>query len=269
MDMDTEVAQATKEVAAEQKASKEAETPTIETPQEKPAEEKSEDIGSKPDEELNEAQLAKREKNRQSHLNSKLAQMRRENRELKARIETPKETVKSEAPKPEDFKTWGEYTKAETGYLLDQKLAERDKKTEESSKTQAIDAYKQTRVTEVAQRTQEFIKQVPEYTELYNENQDFLSNLPPAIEEALTEADDATLAVYALMKEGKLEELENMSPYKIAMEIAKAEIRGKSYLTPKKVTNTPAPITAAKGNSSGGKPLHLQSPDELMKHFGF
>ena len=279
--MDTAITQATNEVAAEQKASNEAviDTPKVEAQEEAQNDsnednsKESEEIGSKPDEALTKEQLAKRERNRQSHLNSKLAQMRRENRELKARFEQAQkapETPKQEAPKESDFENYGDYLKADAKYQIKQELAERDKVSKEATKSQAIDAYKQGRVQEIAGKTQEFVKQVPEYTELCSEYSDFLNNIPPEIEEAFLEAEDAPLALYALMKEGKIEELETMSPYKISMEIARAEIRGKSYLAPqRKVTNAPAPITAAKGNSSGGKPLHQQSPDELMKHFGF
>ena len=291
MDIDAVIAEAVK-AAEPAQASPEAKTDTAPPKQEgtqdnpantnDPAE--SPDTQTKADHELTAEQLAKREANRQSHLNSKLAKMRRENRELREAVERSAKPPQQAAPnapngapkKPveTDYSTWGEFLDAKDTYFekladwkLEQKLAERDTKTTETAKSQEVTAQKVQRIQEIATQEQEFAKANPEYTALYNEYSDFMSNIPKPVAEALMEADNATLALFALMKEGKLESLEDMSPYKISMEIGKAEIRGEGYLNRNKVTNAPAPMSPSKGTSVGGKSIDRMSYDELKDSF--
>lgn len=280
MDIEAVIAQATTQAAPESKAPEmEAKTETAPT-QEAEGKENSPNLENKPDSELTAEQLEKREANRQSHLNSKLAKMRRENRELKERIDavsknqatTAASPQLETAPKEEDFDSYGDYLRADARWAAKQELAERDTKTKEAAietaKTHAVNAQKVERINEVANQEQEFAKTNPEYNALYKEHGDFMDNLPLQIAEALMEAENAPLALFALMKEGKLEGLEDMSPYKISMEIGKAELRGQSYLTQQnKATNAPTPIQAARGTTSASKSLENKSVEELMKQF--
>jgi len=262
MDINTVLGTAT-EVATEPKASTEAasENPKVEEKVEVEAPAKvEEDISKKPDSELTPEQLAKREKNRQSHLNSKLAEMRRAKRELEAQVAQlrqqpkPQEQVNNGRPRIEDFadKTWEEYNEALTDWKLEQKFSATNKQSEETQKSQQINQAKAQRVYEVAQAEAEFAKSNPEYAELVNENAAFFSGITPEIAEGLAEADNPTVAIYALMKEGGLDNLFDLTPTKLAAELAKAEIRGETYLKQvKPTTNAPAPITAARGNAVG------------------
>lgn len=292
MDLDAAIAEATQEAANEQKAST-ATTKSVEAtpqvteapivPEQETPQETVEDIGEKPDSELTPEQLAKRDKNRQSHENSKLAKLRREIRELKAErvtVQSPKpsgvsrqeyqndadyqadlERAQRGAPLMKDFKDYGAFLKADTLFDLRQ-----EQKPQAQPDTELAQ-----RMAEVERRSAEFSKQNPEYIELVKENIPFFGEVDSneSLRAGLAEAENPALSLFALMKEGRLDDLYDLSPTKLAAELAKAEIRGESYLNVRKATNAPTPITAAKGNSSGGKPLHLQSPDELMKHFGF
>lgn len=278
MDIESVIAEATTVAPEPAKVEPVAQTETPEVKEQEPENktEETQDISKKPDSELTAEQLRKREANRLSHMKSKLAKLTRENREMQAKLATP-QPEKAAAPtndgrpKEEDYQTYSDYIKAEARWeareALKQELAERDKKTSEVTQNNEVNAKKLQRIQEIATQEQEFAKSNPEYTALYNEHADFMNNLPQTVAEALLEADNASLALFALMKEGRLEALEDMSPYKLSMEIGKAELRGESYLTQRKVSNAPTPMEAARGTGSASKSLADKSVEELLKQF--
>lgn len=234
-----------------------------------------EDVSKKPDSELTPEQLAKRERNRQSHQNSKLAQLRRENRELKAKSSQPVEQPKSQAQGPNngrpDAKTfkgnYEEYNLALLDWKLAQNKAAENKQTEESKQIeQQASAFKKGGDAISAKET-EFANQAPDYANLINDNQEFFKGMTPELAQGFLDAENPTLALYALMKEGKVDDLYDLSPTKLAAELVRAEIRGESYLKQTKpTTNAPTPISPAKGNASAGKSLSASmSWDELKK----
>lgn len=284
MDLDAVIAQATQDVATEQKASEEATKAEI-TPQEpsaEPAQETEADISKKPDDALTPEQLVKREKNRESHLNSKLAQMKRANRDLQAQLaqqQAPKpqatETGQKAKPNPQDpyykDKTWEQYNEDLTDWKLEQKFSVKDKETEDTKKAEQFNTWRTEQSDRTAKQAAEAFQKLPDFKDLFEANYDTLETFDNThIEQAFYEAENPEMAAYALMKEGKLESLLQMSPARAAMEIAKAEDRGRAYLkTGKTATNAPTPISSAKGNSTGGKSLQNQSVDEVMKSLGF
>lgn len=280
MDIEAVIAQA-QEAQPESKATEVAET--TEAPVEAEAKEEPKKQEIKPDSELTPEQLAKREANRQSHLNSKLAKMRRENRELRELVQKATQTGPQtktdngmpQPPREEDFQDWDSFRAAErkhyedlADWKIEQKLSERDKKSTESTEQARIQQYQQERINQHAQKEVEFAKLVPDYEQrVYGDYGQFMSDIPPVVANALLEADNASLALYALAIEGTLEQLEDMSPYRVSIEIGKAEVRGETYLNRKKTTSAPAPIAAARGTGTTEKALHNQSVEELMKKF--
>lgn len=292
MDTDAVIAEATN-VATPAEASPEAKTevtpPKEVVPEAPQGEAETKEPQIKPDSELTPEQLAKREANRMSHLNSKLAKMKRENRELREAMDrnqapkTSQTTLPNQAkaengapvkPVESNFETWGQFLDAKDAYYealadwkVEQKLSERDTKQAESTKQEQVNAKTISRIQEVAAQEQEFAKANPEYTALYEQHADFMNNLPRPVAEALIEADNASLALFALMKEGNLESLEDLPPLKISMEIGRAELRGERYLNQNKATNAPQPMTPARGTASTGKSLENKSVEELLKQF--
>jgi len=298
MDIDAVIAEATKvaepaqastETQAEAKI--EAAPETQQVTGEKPSEAKdpteSQELQKKADHELTAEQLAKREANRQSHLNSKLAKMRRENRELREAMQRNANSAKPQnqeakqnndgrpvSPKPEQFGTWGEYEDARDAYVeqladwkLERKLAERDTKSNQTAESLKAEQEKQIRAQQATKTIDEVAKQNPDYAQLVSEHADFLNNIPPHIDDAFLMAENPGLALYALMKEGNLEALEDMTPERALMEIGKAEIRGQGYLNRNKATNAPAPISPARGTGSTSKSLESMSVEDLLKKF--
>jgi len=272
----TEAAKPTEQPAAasfEAQATEENPSPKDTTQDANDINQETDDVSKKPDSELTPEQLEKREANRQSHLNRKLAKqrLRNENAELKARLEkleqaqkTPEPKEQSGPPKLENYESLDQWVLETAKYL---------NKTENKTEPQVqpvnpADSQKQVRTAEIATQAKKFAGEVPEYAALVKENNDYLNMLPDSVQEAFLEADNAPLALYALMKEGRLEDLEDLSPSRIAMEVGRAEERGKAYLSSvKKATNTPPPIESLKGTGRATKDLDSMSVEELMKKF--
>lgn len=237
----------------------------------------SEDVSKKPDSELTPEQLAKREANRISHEKSKLAKekqkLREKNRELESRLKQleqslnqPKQQAKPDGkPDITQFDDHMEYLEALADWKLETKL-----KAANEQKPQApqVDERKLQRNQEIEQQRNALVKQAPEYQSMVAENSWYLNSMPETVQEAFYEADNAPLALYALMKEGRLEDLEDLSPARIAMEIGRAEERGKAYLgAAKTISTAPPPIESLKGTGRASKSLDSMSVEELMKKF--
>lgn len=277
-DIDAIIAEATQVAPEQPAASNEAEKPQ-ETEVTQESQETEQDIAKKPDSELTPEQLAKREKNRESHTNSKLAAMRRANRELEARLAQfnqpkPQEAEKTTKPNPNDAfykdKTWEQYNEDLTDWKLEQKLTENTKKAQETQNKQDYAKWVDDRSSKVDERLPELTKSIPDIANVLEEVEDLAQMLSPEQARIALEAEDINLAIYTLHKEGKLQDVIKLPPSQLAAAIAKAEVRGQQYLTePKQTTNAPRPMIAAKGNSTGGKSLERQSVDELMNSFGF
>lgn len=226
------------------------------------------------DSELTPEQLDKREQNRKSHQTRHEVRTKNKLRELEAKIASltqgsqpnPAETKKPDgAPKEEDYQDYTQFIRDTARY--EAKQVNPDKPVETAP--QAIDAKVVHKIGAVKQREEEFSKLASDYTELCEQNADFLKHIPKQVAEALIEADDPTLAIYSLMKDGTLEDLADMSPFRMAMTIQKAESAGQSYLNkPKPTTNAPTPLTPAKGNVSGIKSTSSMSFEELKKELG-
>lgn len=257
MDVDTVIAEA---VQADQQA--EQATPEVEV------QETEQDIAKKADSELTPEQLSKRERNRESHLKSRLARITRENRNLQARV-AQQEPVKTNAkPDINTFKgSWEEYNEALTDWKLEEKLSAKDKETQESRKAEEATNWKQAQAERTASQATEVMQKLPDFQSLFQANYDILESFDNTyIEQAFYESDNPELAAYALMKEGKLEALTQLSPVRAAIEIAKAEDRGRAYLkADKPVSKAPAPMSAVKGTGSPGKSIESMSVSELMK----
>lgn len=281
MNVDAIIAEAAQEAANEQAA---APQEVVADNQEQVTEVKAEpeeDLSKKTDEELTPEQLAKRQANRKSHENSKLAQMRRETREAKAQAQQlqaeierlkqgsqPKPEAKagSEEPKLDDFETWEDYNKALIRFEAKQIREAENKQTQETQVNQELTKWVDERSSRVDTRITELAQTIPDFEDTLEDIEDSIPALSPELAKIALEADDINLAAYTLHKEGKLLEVLKMPPMRAAMEIAKAEVRGAAYLKqPKPVTNAPAPITSARGNSVGSTSIEKMDGVSLLK----
>jgi hypothetical protein len=204
-----------------------------------------------------------------SRRDKQIGRLRAEAQQYKAELEKlqaqaqPKENQpkKSDGPQEDQFDNYGDYLKAVARYEARQELAQGQPKQE------PVDIQEQVWIAKreeyVGQQATALLETNPEYQQILTENADILDAMPPHVERAFLEAENAPLAFVALANEGKLEELLTMSPTKAAMEIAKAEIRGEAMVKAKKVTNAPTPLSANKGSGQVGKSLDAMSGKEL------
>jgi len=245
------------EIVAQEADAQVAETPETEVqeqpPQEAPEAPKTEEV---------EAPWPKKARNALSRRDKEIGRLRAQLQQLQAQREaSPQVPKKSDKPQEADFQTYGEYLKADALYDMRQELA----KEKEASKNEELSAKEREwmaeRDVEIGTKTQEYMKTIPDYAEVAQENADILSEMPPHIQKAFYEADDAPMAFYNLAKEGKLEALATMSPYRAAMEIARAEMK-KPVI---QVSKAPRPMQGATGKGPSSSSLDSKTPDELMK----
>ena len=164
----------------------------------------------------------------------------------KYQAQTDTKKPENQPPKEEDFDNFAEYLKASARFEAKQEFAENNKKVAEDRVSQQEQAWVSQREQIMVEKANELIQGNPEYKQLLVENADVLDSLPPHIERAFLEADNAALAFVALAKEGKLEALASMSPFQAAMEIGRAQDRGAALAKTKQVTQAPAPLSSAK-----------------------
>lgn len=180
----------------------------------------------------------------------------------------PQQNSRDGYPREDDFSTFAEYREAVARHEVESKYkTEMQKMQEQYQQQQALaqqQAWLQERTEVVAEKAKEYEAKHPEVAHILNETIDIADTLPPHIQQAFFEADDAPLSWAVLAKEGRLEALADLSPSRAAMEIAKAEIRGREWLKPK-TSNAPAPIKANKGTGGFSKQVDQMNPEELEK----
>lgn len=235
---------------------------------------KAEGDGTKPEEQFSKKAvnaLSRRDK-KIGKLTAEKQRLFEENETLK-KGQTPKETpTETKKPNPDDFNTWGEYLDARDEYniklaeqIADRKLNEsRTKDTEQKTKNldTEIESERAERRVEIADETRKLVSDFDKVLDAAFKG----IQLKPHVIEALDEADNGALALYAFAKEGiPLTDLNDLPLAKAAMLIARYEDKGFELTKKKQVTNAPAPISPNKGNGSSGSSLANKSVEELLK----
>jgi hypothetical protein len=176
--------------------------------------------------------------NETEKLKKALKKKNRYTENLRARLralESEHEKLKStsftkEAPKMEGFESVMDYMKAENQHFLDQKFSEHNQQ-------QQLSAVEQQKAALRAQQDQHFeagfseiVNSDPAIKSLMIEAMPAFQNMPKHVEEFLYEIDNAPAAVYALVKEGRLQDVFYMHPQIAAAELVAAQARGEQYL---------------------------------------
>jgi hypothetical protein len=196
--------------------------------------------------------------------------LRAQNQELMQRLEAlesaqPKQ-VENSVPSEDDFDTYGEFLRAEMKYQLKEELGQREKSNQEQHTQYQQEQWVSESRDRVSTQLQEEAARIPDLANVWQENGDILDALPPHVEMALYEADNAPLAIYTLAKEGKLEALATLSPARAAMEIGQAQVRADKHVNAhKKVSNAPTPMTSVKGTGSTSKTVDQMNTEQLLK----
>lgn len=200
---------------------------------------------------------------REQQLLAELTELKAKSQTQQPKYEGPREDDRNPDGSPK-YQTYGEFLQAEIEYKVKQAMAANQPKQESQTSVQE-QVWIAKREEAIGHQAAELLKSNPEYQEILEDNSEVLDVMPPHIERAFLEADNAPLAFIALAQEGKLADLLTMSPQKAAMEIAKAEIRGEAMVKAKKVTSAPAPLSSNKGTGATGKSLDNMSGDDILK----
>lgn len=226
---------------------------------------------AKPDDDM--VVFPKKAINALAHRDRKIGKLKAEQAALRAELEQYRSTQATnqktspqptqDGPREEDFDSYGDFLIARAKFELKQ-----EQKGEESKKQQTeFEAKKAQWATEreqfIATKVIEHKKVIPDFETVVNESADIADELPEYVVNAFYEADDGALAFYNLAKQGKLEELATMSPYKAAMVIARAQ--DAPVFQPK--TQAPRPMAPAKGTGITSKPLDDLSGKDLLKRW--
>lgn len=209
----------------------------------------------------------KKAKNAISRRDKEIAKLRMQLRELQSKPQQVQAAPKvDDAPKPEQFETYGDYIKASALYDLKKELRETQEAGQKKATEGEVSAQKQAYVEQRANLVEEkhnlYSKTIPDYAEVYAEHEELIAYAPEEIKAVFLEADDAALAFYNLAKEGRLGEVISSTPYRAAMLVAQAQ------LTPAQVqSSAPKPMRGATGRGKPGKSWGDMSEDELVSKF--
>lgn len=201
--------------------------------------------------------------------------LRERNKNLQDRInELETQKIETKVVDEENFEgNYGDFIKQQAVEEMRAELGLTQQKQEINSLQQQQDAIMVERSQKVSEEAGDYASNSSDFKDIMSNEEAIatLDSLAPEIQELFFELENAPLAAYALVKEGKLDNLAYMSPYMAAAELLAAQARGSDYYkeslkTP--ITKAPAPMRGVKGISKGSKNLDDKTPEELIKHFG-
>ncbi len=239
-------------------ASAEVENAAETQPDEQPTEEASQD---KSKEEVD-VPFPKKAKNAISYRDKQIAKARAQYRELEAKynelMAQQQPANEDSSPREENYESYSDYLEAKVLHKIKSEQAQQQQPKEDTAKAQ----YNAQREQEISVKAQEYMKSIPDYAEVFQENADIIDYLPAEIQQVFYDADDAALAFYNLAKSGELVNLAEMSPTLAAMKIAQAQVPVQRPVLPKH-----QPMQGAKGTGRSGKSLVDMTPDEIAKKY--
>ena len=244
------------------------ETPVTEevNPETEAQEPGTEEAESKTDEEL----FPKKAVNALSRRDKKIGKLQAEKQALMQEIEALRkgaskpEIKESTEIKEEDFATYGEYLKAVAREEAKQEYQKAQKEQQELKQKGEAESWRTERIEALEDNAAEAKKAFPDFDRLADEALK-AANLGQHVIDAFLEAENPAFALYSLVKENSLDSLNDMSPARVAMAIARAEDKGLALSKTKQISKAPQPLSPAKGVTPTGKDLSSLSFMELKK----
>ena len=162
---------------------------------------------------------------------------------------------KLSAPKEADFegKPYDDWRDAKTEHALEKKFIENKAGDIKAQLSESEKAWKEERAQILNDNGDEAAKTFSDFHDVMKQSGRAMAALPAEIKDVFLEADNGAFALYALAKEGALEDLADMSPARAAMIVAKMEDKGLSLSKTKEVSKAPAPLEAVKGTGTSRK----------------
>lgn len=227
--------------------------------------ENADDDGGEVDKEMKTIKKALSKKNRY------IDNLRSRNRALEQQIQKLRETKPElgEAPKMEGFESVLDYVRAQNQHDLKTELSNQRSEMQIAALEQQKAALKIEQEERIGQETAELVSTNADAKAVLQKNLAVIQSMPKHIEELLYEVDSPSVAAYALAKEGRLEQVYNMSPQIAVAELVAAQFRGQQYLAQgqkQAVSKAPKPMEASKGTGKVGSTISSKtSPEKILK----
>lgn len=217
---------------------------------------------SEPDDKALAKKLSKQDR-RIGRMTAEKYQMRQTIAQLEEKL------AKLSAPKEADFegKPYEELLEAKAEHAADKRFIENKASDMKAQLSDSEKAWREERAQFLDDNGAEAAKTLPDFHDVMKQSNRAMAALPAEIKDVFLEADNGAFALYALAKEGMLEDLADMSPARAAMVVAKMEEKGLQLSKVKEVSKAPAPIEAVRGTGTVSKSLASMSADELYDNW--
>lgn len=176
---------------------------------------------------------------------------------------------KKPAPQMEQFDSVLDYVKADSAHLMEQKFTEQQQQQQLSALEQQQLALRAQQDEQLGSEVAELVASNAEAKAILTKNLPVIQAMPKHIEDLLYEIDDAPSAIYALSREGRLQDIYYMNPYVAAAELVQAQNRGQQYLekaaAPQK--QPPKPLDGLKGRGTSSRNEEAMSGLDLLKKY--
>jgi hypothetical protein len=200
--------------------------------------------------------------------------LRARNRTLEAEMQKLRASPNGSDKKPpsmDQFESVLDYVKAENSYELDKRFSEQQSQQQLSLLEQQQAAIRQQQTQAMAQDFAELSSVSSEAKSVLEQAMPLVGQMPAHLDSLFFEIDNAAAAIYALAKEGRLQDVYYMHPHIAAAEIVQAQQRGLQYMAnatrqvPQK--QPPKPLDGLKGRVRTSRDYKDMSPDEIVKTF--
>lgn len=205
-----------------------------------------------------------------ARLKSDKFKLRMEKDQMAAKYEKEISELRAKAPKEKDFegKPYEELLDAKVDHRA--KIAETEAALERAKgESKEIDnTYSQERNAVLYSSFNAGKEAFPDFQKTMDDWKDKIDSLPAELNPVVIETDNAPQALYSIIKEGLWDEFSSLPPVKAAQMLARHEDKAWALANkPKKESNAPEPMAAAKGTAPGGKSLDRMSYEELKTEF--
>ena len=259
--------------AIEENVSEVAEQPEVE--QQEQAENQQDDEqpeGEQPEGEQSEDDGTKKLSNalnKQKRANNKLRAQREQAQQEIERLKKQLEdgSGKEEAEPTEDgFDSYADYLKARADWAGKNSFSEHSRKNTEEQisnlESQKEALWANERMEHLSEKVKHVSAEYPDYMDVHQNNVESVNKMPEELQKTFLSLDNAPLAFYNLVKEGRLEDLTDLPADVARTEIIQAQYRKPPK--PAKATSAPAPMKAATGKGKQHKSLADFDPREIV-----
>jgi hypothetical protein len=168
-------------------------------------------------------------------------------------------------PDINQFSSHDEYMRALAAHETRRTIADENKRRQDMESKSQQQAWEDERIEHLDKNSELVQEAFSDFEHTLQENADILTGLAPHVKMALYEAENGAFATYALAKDGLLEQLNEMSPARVAMIVARAEDKALAMAKTKTATKAPTPLQPVRGTAQSKPPILDQLGDDSEK----